>query len=148
MWTLPAVAPDANPKTGGPGSVWVVANTDAYGPGPGDALQHTRDYGATFTPVGNFTVFNSNSNAGWPYPVVAAHAAGCVALVAQGLGDSVPHVWASLDSGATWTVVDDAAAGQYYTPGVTGLEWDAQDATVLYISTNGRSVIAVKFDSA
>ena len=144
MWTLPAIAPDANAKTGGAGSVWVVANTDSYGPGPGQALQHTRDYGVTFTPVGNFTVLK-NSNAGWPYPVIAAHASGCVALIAQGPGDVVPHVWASLDSGLTWTVVDDASSGQYYTPGVTGLEWDSQDSTILYISTNGRSVISVKF---
>jgi photosystem II stability/assembly factor-like uncharacterized protein len=144
MWTLPAVAPDANPATGGPGSVWVVTNTDAYGPGPGAALQHTRDFGATFQPVGNFTILNSNSNEGWPYPVLAAHAAGHIALVALGPGDIAPHVWATLDSGATWVVVDDAAAGQYVTPGVTGLEWDAQEPSVLYVSTNGRSVIAVR----
>lgn len=145
MWTLPAIAPDANPVTGGKGSVWAVVNTDAYGPGPGQALQHTKDYGVTFVPIGNFTVLNSNSNEGWPYPVIASHAAGRVALVAMGPGDVVPHIWASLDSGATWTLVDDSAAGQYITPGVVGLEWDARDPSVLYISTNGRSIVTVRF---
>jgi photosystem II stability/assembly factor-like uncharacterized protein len=144
---MTAVAPDANPTTGGSGSVWVLVNTDNYGPRPGQALQHTRDFGATFTPVGNFTVLNQNNNAGWPYPTVASHKAGCVALTAMGPGDTSPHIWATLDSGATWTRVDNEAAGQYYTRGLTGLEWDAQDATVLYVSTNGRSVIAVKFDA-
>ena len=53
----------------------------------------------------------------------------------------------SLDGAATWAPVDLAERGHYLAPGVSGLEWDAVDPTVLYVSTNGHSVVVVKFDA-
>ena len=104
---------------------------------PGSALLHTCDYGATWAAVGNFT-------AGWGQPPLATHASGRIALVAFADGDELSHVWVSVDAGATWTAVDDPARGEYLAPNVGELEWDAVDPTVLYVSTDGHSVVVVK----
>ena len=69
-----------------------------------------------------------------------------IALVATNNNDPTSHVWVSFDRGITWTAVDLAERGHYLAPGVSGLEWDAVDSSVLYISCNGHSVVVVKFD--
>jgi hypothetical protein len=78
---------------------------------------------------------------------LAVHASGRIALVATAAGDALPHVHVSLDGAHSWTPVDLAERGHYLAPGVSGLEWDATDPTVLYISTNGHSVVVVKFEA-
>ena len=77
---------------------------------------------------------------------LAVHGAGRIALVATAAGDALPHVHVSLDGGGAWAPVDLAERGHYLAPGVSGLEWDAVDPSVLYVSTNGHSVVVVKFD--
>ena len=67
MWSLQAVAPDA---TSGKGAVFVLVSTNnAYGPLNGTALQRTRDYGASFTVEGNFSVYANVP--GYPFPAIA-----------------------------------------------------------------------------
>jgi len=105
------------------------------------ALRHSRDFGASWSVVGS-TPFSVQYLA-----PLAAHASGRLAIVATAAGDATPHVHVSLDRGASWTPVDVAARGHYLAPGVSGLEWDAVDETVLYISTNGHSVVVVKLDA-
>jgi len=48
MWQQIAVRPDT---LGGNGSVYVLSTLDG-----GRGLLHTRDYGASWAPVGNFTI--------------------------------------------------------------------------------------------
>ena len=73
---------------------------------------------------------------------------GRLALAAAALGDSYPHIYVSLDAGATFTAVDDAAAGTAMASNVMGLEWDAHEEGVLYVSTGGRSVTVVRVAAA
>ena len=137
------VAPDASAATGGRGCVYALgAGGEVWSRfKPGAALLHTCDYGASWTPAGNFT-------ASWAAPTLATHASGRIALTAfAGAGPQpgeVAHVWVSVDSGASWTAVDRAEDGQYLAPGVSGLEFDAVDPTVLYVSLAGHSVVVVK----
>lgn len=130
-----ALAPDAK---GGAGHEWLLAAV-----GNGTALRRTANFGASWAVVGNFTL--PSDTAGYPYPHIASHRSGRLAFVAVAPGSTAPHVFASLDDGATFLPVDDAARGEYLAPHVSGLEWDAVDPTVLYISTGGRSVSIVKF---
>jgi hypothetical protein len=119
----------------GESGVWLLGAGACFG---ASALRHSRDLGQTWTEYGNFTV---------PFLApVAAHASGRLAIVAFAAGDTTSHVHVSLDGALTWTPVDLAERGHYLGPGVSGLEWDAVDKTVLYISTNGHSVVVVKFD--
>ena len=144
MWSLQAVAPDA---VSGAGAVFALVSTNlGWAPPPnGTALRRTRDFGATWDVLGNFSVYGNAP--GFPFPCIAAHASGRVAVLANGPGDALPHVWVSVDAGLqAWTVVDDAARGEYLAPGVTGLHFDAHDATLLYVSTGGRSLVVVKLD--
>jgi hypothetical protein len=123
---------------GGAGAVWLLGAGACFS-GGGGALRRTRDFGRTWATVGAFAV---------PYLApLAVHASGRVALVATAAGDALPHVHVSLDGGATWAPVDLAERGHYLAPGVSGLEWDAVDPSVLYVSTNGHSVVVVKFDA-
>ena len=127
------VAPDA---LGGAGAAWLLGAGACFG--GGGALRRTRDFGATWAVVGAFTV---------PYLApLAVHASGRIAIVATAAGDPLPHVHVSLDA-QTWVAVDLAERGRYLAPGVSGLEWDAVDPTVLYISTNGHSVVVVKLSA-
>jgi hypothetical protein len=132
-----SVVADTSVVTGGRGAVWLLgAGRDCFG--NGTALRHTADYGATWTVVGAFSVQYLSA--------LAAHALGRLAVVGTAPGDAVPHVHVSLDSGASWAPVDLAERGHYLAPGVSGLEWDAIDPTVLYVSCNGHSVVVVKLD--
>ena len=133
-----SVVPDTSAATGGAGSVWLLgAGASCFG--NGSALRHTADYGASWTTVGAFDVRF--------LAPLAAHASGRLAVVATAVGDPVPHVHVSLDSGITWAPVDLAERGHYLAPGVSGLEWDALDPSVLYVSCNGHSVVVVKLDA-
>ena len=127
----------ARDAVGGAGAVWLLGAGACFG--AGGALRRTLNYGATWTTVGAFTVHF--------LAPLAVHASGRLALVATAAGDAVPHVHVSLDGARTWTAVDDAARGHYLAPGVSGLEWDALDPTVLYVSTNGHSVVVVKLSA-
>ena len=135
------IKPDSSTATGGSGCVFAagVFEQAASQIKPGSALLHTCDWGATWTAVGNFT-------ASYAMPTLATHASGRIAITAAAGTDpaAVAHVWVSIDSGASWTLVDDAARGEFLSPGVSGLEFDAVDPTVLYISTGGHSVVVVK----
>jgi hypothetical protein len=133
------VAPDASAATGGKGCVYVLGAGGQIWSRfkPGQALLHTSDYGVSWRPVGNFT-------ASWAAPTLATHRSGRIALTAFAGADELAHVWVSLDSGASWTAVDEPADGEFLAPGVSGLEWDAVDPTVLYVSLAGRSVVVVK----
>ena len=142
MWSLQAVAPDA--KTGA-GAVFALISTNLgwAPPANGTALRRTRDFGVTWDVVGNFSVYGNVR--GYPFPAIASHPSGRLAVLANGPGDEIPHIWVSVDAAlSTWTLVDDAARGEYLAPGVTGLHFDAHDATVLYVSTGGRSLVVVK----
>ena len=132
------VKPDASAATGGAGCVYALgAGGQAWSRfKPGSALLHTCDFGASWARVGNFT-------ASWSAPTLATHATGRVALTAFAGADAVPHVWVSIDSGASWTAVDQAAQGQFLAPGVSGLEFDAVDPSLLYVSLAGHSVVVV-----
>jgi len=131
-----SVAADSSAASGGRGAVWIFGAGDCFAGGA--ALRHSSDFGRTWTTVGNFSA---------PYIApLAAHASGRLALVAFSGADSAPHVHASLDGGASWTAVDLAERGHYLAPGVSGLEFDAVDPSVLYVSCNGHSVVVVKFD--
>ena len=121
---------------GGAGSVWLLGAGACFGAGGG--LRRTRDFGGSWAVVGNFT-------SRFLAPL-AVHASGRIALTATAAGDALPHVHVSLD-GQAWTAVDLAERGHYLAPGVSGLEWDAVDPTVLYVSLNGHSVVVVKLDS-
>jgi len=129
------VAADA---VGGAGAVWILGAGDCFG--AGSALRRTLDFGKTWAVVGAFT-------ARYLSPI-AVHSSGRIALVATAAGDALPHVHVSLDGALTWTPVDLAERGHYLAPGVSGLEWDALDPSVLYVSTNGHSVVVVKFEQS
>jgi hypothetical protein len=135
-----AVAPDASAASGGPGHAYVLTASTS-----GRALQHTSDYGATFTVVGSFG-YPVAEDPYAPYPYIATHPSGRVAIIASALGDdpSAPHIYVSVDGCDTWTVVDRAEDGQYLGFGVAGLTWDAMDPTLLYVGTQGRSLTVVK----
>lgn len=117
----------------GAGAVYILGGAL----GSGAALQRTSDYGVSWSVVGNFSAMRSVA---WP---LAAHASGRIALLGYADGSPLAHVWVSIDQGATWTAVDLAARGMYLGTGVSGLEFDSVDPSVLYISCNGRSVIIV-----
>jgi hypothetical protein len=128
------VVPD---KLTGAGSIFLLGAGECFN--QGKAFQHTIDFGKTWTVVGNFTVrFLS--------PLAVHASTGRIALVATNNDDPTSHVWVSLDRGNSWTAVDLAERGHFLAPGVSGLEWDAVDSSVLYISCNGHSVVVVKFD--
>jgi hypothetical protein len=130
------IADPTAPARGEPG-VWLLGAGACWGRGA--ALRHSADYGASWTVFGNFSV---------PYLApLAAHASNRLAVVAYAGSDATPHVHVSLDGAASWAPVDLAERGHYLAPGVSGLEWDALDPTVLYISLNGHSVVVVKFDA-
>jgi hypothetical protein len=132
-----SIAADSSPVSGGNGSVWLFGAGPCFAAG-GEALRHTRYFGQTWEAVGNFSA---------PFLApLAVHASGRLALVAFAGADATPHVHASLDGGVSWTAVDVASRGHFLAPGVSGLEWDALDPSVLYVSCNGHSVVVVKFD--
>jgi hypothetical protein len=135
MWQQIAVKPDT---LAGKGSVWAFST---LGP-PGSALMHTRDYGATWTVVGNFTTLPYPAP-DYAYPFLAVQQ-GRIALAAAAPGDAYPHIYVSFDTGVSWTAIDDAAAGTAMASNIMGLEWDAFHPT-LYVSTGGRSVAEVHF---
>lgn len=68
-------------------------------------------------------------------------------------GAPTAHIWVTIDVTAeppAWTAarVDVVERqGHYLGTGVSGLEWDAVDPNVLYISTNGHGVIVVALAS-
>jgi hypothetical protein len=126
--------PDA---LGGAGAVWVLGAGQCWG--AGSALRRTQDYWATWGVVCNFSLQYLS-------PLAVHAATGRIALVATVQGEATPHVHVSLDGARTWQPVDLAERGHYLAPGVSGLEFDAVDPTVLYISTNGHSVVVAKFD--
>lgn len=130
------VADPTAPARNESGGVWLLGAGTCFG---SSALLHSRDFGQTWTARGgNFSV---------PYLApIAVHASGRLAIVAVADGDATPHVHVSLDGAMTWVPVDLAERGRYLAPGVSGLEWDAVDKTVLYVSTNGHSVVVVKLD--
>lgn len=139
-----AVAPDSSAAMGGPGHAYSLTPSRT-----GAALRHTTDFGASFSVVGNFSfppVTSLGLDVQSAYPYLATHPSGRVALVATALDDEplTTHVYVSLDSATSWTVVDRAEDGQYLGSGVTGLHWDAQDPTLLYVSTAGHSLVVVK----
>ena len=127
----------ARDAVGGAGAVWLLGAGACFG--AGGALRRTADYGATWSTVGAFTLQY--------LAPLAVHASGRLALVATAAGDAVPHVHVTVDGGKTFLAVDDAAQGHYLAPGVSGLEWDAVDPSVLYVSTNGHSVVVVKLSA-
>lgn len=117
----------------GAGAVYVLSGEL----GSGAALQRTVDYGVTFTVVGNFSAMRSVA---WP---LAAHASGRIALLGYADGSEFAHVWVSVNQGADWTAVDLRERGMYLGTGVSGLQFDRVDPSILYINCNGRSVIIV-----
>ena len=118
----------------GMGAVYVLGGALGHG----SALQRTADYGATFSVIGNFSAMHSVA---WP---LAAHASGRIALLGYADGSEYAHVWVSLDLGVNWFAMDLAERGMYLGTGVSGIEFDSIDPSVIYISCNGRSVIIVK----
>ena len=131
------VADRAAAARGDGGGVWLLGAGACFG--GGRALQHSSDFGATWTVVGNFSV---------PFLApLAAHASGRLAVAAFAAGAATPHVHVSLDGAESWTPVDLVERGHYLGSGVSGLEFDAVDPTVLYISTNGHSVVVVRFEA-
>jgi hypothetical protein len=128
-----AVAPDT--ASGAAGHAWALANSVQ-----GGALRHTSDWGGSWAVVGAFSLPYGDDN---PYPAIATDAAGRVAICAQGPGDVTPHLWVSVDGGGvTWTNVSPASAG-LHVAGVSGLAWDVSVQGRLWVSTGGRSVVAV-----
>jgi hypothetical protein len=70
-------------------------------------------------------------------------------LLAFSDGALTAHVWVTDDFTAeppAWTAVDIVDRGHYLGTGVSGLEWDAVDPSVLYISTNGHGIIVIKIE--
>ena len=129
----------ARDAAGGAGALWLLGAGSACF-GAGGALRRTRDFGATWATVGAFSTQ-------YLAPLAVHAGSGRLAVVATAAGDALPHVHVSLDGGATWAPVDLAERGHYLAPGVSGLEWDALDPTVLYVSTNGHSVVVVKLEA-
>lgn len=125
----------------GAGAVFVLTSCGSLG----SSLLRTSDYGATFSPVGNFTVPSSTA---WP---LASHASGRLAMLAFAAGSPTAHVWVTTDVTSeppVWISVDAVERGHYLGTGVSGLEWDAVNPDVLYISTNGHGVIVVALQVA
>ena len=132
-----SVVPDA---VSGVGAVFVLAGCSEQG----SALVRTDNFGASFRPVGNFSVPPYDA---WP---MASHATGRLALLAFANGAPTAHVWVTINATAEsplWTAVDIAERGHYLGTGVSGLEWDAVDPAILYISTNGHGVVVIVLET-
>jgi hypothetical protein len=121
----------------GNGSIYLLGAGICFN--SGKALQHTLDFGQTWSSIGNFTVQYLS-------PIAIHGSTGRIAIVGRMNNDVTNHVWVSLDNTKSWIAVDLASRGHYLAPGVSGLEWDSMDPTILYISCNGHSVVVVKFD--
>jgi len=140
-WTLRSTIPGVQytiqvtlaPNPAKAGDLWIAHKHNSNQPSP-FPLNHSTDFGKTFTPVPgvaacNFIAFGKGNSADAPFLYIHG----------QPTGFTDEAIYKSEDMGATWTQISDPAQQAFGS--ITALEGDMRTQDLVYVGTGGRGIL-------